>query len=239
MRWLWVVIVGLAFALLACGGLGEPAAPPPPAPAPVAAPPPPVAVPVEEPAPPPPPEPRVIKATPESVALYLETCDAELTAISEDIDGTQTPTPACHALDVDQFCGPDAFGCFSDLERCRAACGDPCDNCQSGCARACTPCKEACNGDEACLVVCAQGRATCTAACLTAREGCLSDCEATSRTCWDTNEARVKKDCPNCGEIGACMWEGGGMGESRADACLKRFPGNAADCASTCYEMYQ
>ena len=146
----------------------------------------------------------------------------------------------CVARNIDQSCAPDLFDCYAKGEDCRKGCGTGCQACTEECVSSCGTCREACakapaGQREVCVTACAKSRLKCRNDCLSKRSACLeTSCATLESTCEDEGERKRKKACPDCTELGNCMWEPG-FKEDHA-RCLERYPSNAKECLEWCFQ---
>lgn len=136
----------------------------------------------------------------QAVEVFARDCRATLPATYWDM-GEEKRGPECLALDIDQNCNPDTFGCYGDYEGCKVKCQPKCGRCQDECADTCDSCKAGCAaGDAACIKRCAEGRADCRGRCMKGLKICQNtDCATASNACMRKNVQRLK-EC----DAGAC-----------------------------------
>lgn len=145
----------------------------------------------------------------------------------------------CIARNLDQSCAPDLFDCYSKGEECKKGCGTSCQSCSEKCVGSCDTCKSGCAKQppgqrEACVTTCAKARLQCRNDCMKERGTCLeSTCATLESTCEDEGNRKRQKACPDCAELGNCMWEPG-YKEDHA-RCLERYPQNAKECLEWCF----
>jgi hypothetical protein len=225
------------FMVLACaGGAEAPDDPPPePPPAPDEAPPPPPPPPAEAPPAPGSAGPgagMLGAADPAVIDAYLADCHHVFPSrIEFDVEGDAGNE--CLAREMNQMCAPDFGGCWGQSEGCKTTCGGTCSGCQDRCGSTCDDCKSRCGADEACRRGCAQARALCRGGCLSGLTRCQNvDCEAAYTRCEAEHAAKVKKECPDCEALSACLAQDGPQAAKML--CKAKFPKNSPACVEWC-----
>ena len=232
-----VVLATLLLAVLACGGLGEDTPVEPEATAPVDMPTEVSAEPVEARAEPPPQQtppaaPTILRQDADPIAAFTEDCGAVFT----EVDGFESShTDECIYLEFNQMYAEDLFDCRNTGESCRSACGQPCQDCQSTCTEGCTDCKSDCEGDDACIRQCAESRQDCRASCLDALNQCKGPtCNEVESDCHKQSELTIRRTCPRCDEIRACVMQSYTDGTFAADPCRKAIHAKE-ECYTWCH----
>ncbi len=145
----------------------------------------------------------------QAIDAFVKDCHATLMA-SAFVYEEEQKVAECNALNVDQNCNPDTFGCFGDLDACQQACQPVCGNCQNSCATTCDDCKGSCPaGDSACIRKCAEGRADCRGRCMNGLRQCQGQtCSRASGECMSVAVKRLRGcDASKCDDYIACYDE--------------------------------
>ncbi|MFO0748554.1 MAG: hypothetical protein U1F43_23255 [Myxococcota bacterium] len=143
----------------------------------------------------------------QAIEAYVKDCHATLKATAFTYE-EESKVDECKALNVDQNCNPDTFGCDAELDTCQHACQPVCGKCQDTCAGSCDDCKGKCAaGDTACVRKCAEVRADCRGRCMNGLRQCQGrECGQASEQCMATNTQRLKScDAAKCDAYLACV----------------------------------
>ena len=169
----------------------------------------------------------------EVIAAYVDSCAHVFTEADEYIE---EPQDECLFREFDQMCAPDHFGCWGAEEECSANCGKPCVSCQRACTDDCESCRDRCAEDAACVRRCASDRAGCRQMCLEGLSACRSvDCAKVAAACDKEATEQLKRTCPDCEALGACVAQGSfdDIGKLLRD-CARKFPANGPECETWC-----
>ncbi len=141
----------------------------------------------------------------QAVEAYAKDCHANLLATEWD-EGEEAKVPECEALNIEQNCNPDTFGCYGAQETCQKACQPVCTRCQDTCATGCDDCKATCKGDAACVRKCAESRADCRDRCLRGKRECQGpQCETALLICGNDGFKRASRcNSEACNEFIEC-----------------------------------
>ena len=165
------------------------------------------------------------------IPAFTDSCAASF-LIPTDLDGGTTGecrfVPSTEPL-------VDHFGCQEKGNACAAACAGPCEDCQSACVAPCEDCKAGCGGDADCITDCAQQRQDCREGCLQTRRACEGfDCAEVVSDCEKNAELTIRRTCPRCEDITACILESYKKGNFAEDPCRKLVPASE-DCYTWCH----
>lgn len=178
---------------------------------------------------------RPIASRAQAVDAFVKDCRATLTAVAW-IEGEETSLPECKALDVEQNCNPDVFGCATQFDGCQHKCQTPCGNCQDRCADTCDSCKSSCAaGDKACVRKCAEARADCRGGCMQALRQCQGPaCAQAMNECSRAAAQKVDAcDKTRCVAYHECIMEQDDYDKAQK-ACAPKGAGLDAFCRDVC-----
>jgi len=171
----------------------------------------------------------------QAVEAYVKDCHATLRATAWEW-GEEKQVDECKALDVDQNCNPDLFGCAMTLDTCQKGCQPVCGKCQDTCAGGCDDCKAKCQeGDKACVRACAEARADCRERCVKGLELCRdSDCPRAESECSLAGMKKLAQcDAGVCDSYVSCLEEQEDYDRAHA-ICKPKAAGLSDFCLGVC-----
>jgi len=171
----------------------------------------------------------------QAIVAYTKDCHAILEAIASTY-GEESKVDECKALDVDQNCNPDTFGCNAAFTTCQERCQPVCGRCQDTCASSCDDCKGSCAaGDKACVQKCAEGRADCRGRCMGGLNLCQErDCNQVDSVCFSNAKKRLRTcDAGKCEDYIAC-YDAQEDYEKAQKNCASKVRGVDAWCLGVC-----